>query len=93
MGIVLKEDETRRILFLLKGADAVMVNKAKSLHRGYIQDECDNFSRDGLRTLVLCQRELQQEEFAKWAEDYREASTRLVGRQQAVIPLPLAALS
>ena len=58
MGVVLTNLESGRIFFLLKGADMVMINKAKSIYRGYIQDECDNFSRDGLRTLVMCQKEL-----------------------------------
>jgi phospholipid-translocating ATPase len=84
MGVVLTSS-AGRIFFLLKGADMVMINKAKSIYRGYIQDECDNFSRDGLRTLVLCQKELGAEEFGSWMAGYREAATRLAGRQEAIL--------
>jgi phospholipid-translocating ATPase len=56
MGIVIRSMETKRIFFYLKGADMVMVKLTKPLYRGYIQDECDNLAREGLRTLVITQK-------------------------------------
>ena len=33
-----------------------MIEKCKPIYRGYIQDECDNLAREGLRTLVITQK-------------------------------------
>jgi phospholipid-translocating ATPase len=58
MGIVVKHSATNRIILYLKGADMVMIDKCKQIFRGYIQDECDTLAREGLRTLVITQKEL-----------------------------------
>jgi len=56
MGIIVKHLDTNRIILYLKGADMVMIEKCKPIYRGYIQDECDNLAREGLRTLVITQK-------------------------------------
>lgn len=59
MGIIVRHVETQRLILYLKGADMVMVERCKPLYRGYIQDECDSLARQGLRTLVITQKELR----------------------------------
>jgi phospholipid-translocating ATPase len=56
MGIIIKHEASNRIIFYLKGADMVMIDKCKLIYRGYIQDECDTLAREGLRTLVIAQK-------------------------------------
>lgn len=56
MGIVLQHADTGRILFLMKGADNVMKDKVSETLRGFVLDECEDLSREGLRTLVLAQK-------------------------------------
>lgn len=66
MGIIVKHLTTNRIVLYLKGADMVMIDRCKPIYRGYIQDECDTLAREGLRTLVITQKELDEEEYNKW---------------------------
>ena len=66
MGVIIRSKDSKRIFFYLKGADMVMINKTKASFRGYIQDECDNLAREGLRTLVITQKELTEEYFSEW---------------------------
>ena len=58
MGIIVRHIDTNRIILYLKGADMVMIDRCKPIFRGYIQDECDTLAREGLRTLVITQKEL-----------------------------------
>lgn len=57
MGIILKHETTNKIIFYLKGADVVLVNKIKN-GKEWCQEKCDELSRDGLRTLVYAQKDL-----------------------------------
>lgn len=66
MGIIVKHEKTGRIMLYLKGADMVMIDRCKPIYRGYIQDECDSLAREGLRTLVITQKELNEKDYAKW---------------------------
>lgn len=52
MGIILRERSSGKIIFYLKGADFVMKEKIPEIKRGFMMDECDNLSIEGLRTLV-----------------------------------------
>lgn len=56
MGIILQHSDTGRIVFFMKGADAVMKDKVSETLRGFVLDECEDLSREGLRTLVLAQK-------------------------------------
>jgi phospholipid-translocating ATPase len=53
MGIVLFCPETNEYTFYLKGADTVMKKFVKETSRGFIDEECENLAREGLRTLVI----------------------------------------
>lgn len=52
MGIVLWETSSGKIIFYLKGADFIMKKKIPEIKWGFMMDECDNLSIEGLRTLV-----------------------------------------
>ena len=66
MGIIVKHEKTGRIMLYLKGADMVMIDRCKPIYRGYIQDECETLAREGLRTLVITQKGLNEKDYAKW---------------------------
>ena len=66
MGIIVRHLATNRIIFYLKGADSVMKNKIPETFRGFVSDECEDLSREGLRTLVLTQKYLLEEEYKAW---------------------------
>jgi phospholipid-translocating ATPase len=82
MGIIVRQIETNKIIFYLKGADFVMKDKVPEVKRGYLMDECDNLSRLGLRTLVFAFKILSEEELKKWAELYDEANKSVGEREK-----------
>ncbi len=68
MGIIVKQEETDRIIFFLKGADLVMKEAVPEIQRGFLLDECENLASQGLRTLVITQKTLSTEEYEKWGK-------------------------
>jgi len=84
MGIVVRHKETGRIIFYLKGADTIMKYKIPEYQRGYVQDEVDELAKIGLRTLIIAQRYLTEEQFNEWFAKYNEANTVLVNREATV---------
>jgi phospholipid-translocating ATPase len=73
MGILLKHKETNRLIFYLKGADVALINKVPEIQKGFLQDECENLAREGLRTLVITQKAVTEEEYQQWKVSYHEA--------------------
>lgn len=73
MGIILRHQATNRILFYLKGADSIMKSRVPEVKRGFLLDECENLAREGLRTLVITQKFLTEEEYQDWNRRYQEA--------------------
>ena len=58
MGIILRHMETNKIVFYVKGADTIMINKVKPQQRAVCAEYCEYIAMEGLRTLVLTQRGL-----------------------------------
>lgn len=82
MGIVVRETATGEITFLQKGADVVM---AKIVQRNdWLEEETANMAREGLRTLVMARRRLNEQSYAEFKEKHHEASVRLEGRNEAM---------
>ena len=63
MGIVLKPIGAEGYYFYLKGADNVMKSKVPEVQRGFLLDECETLSREGLRTLVVAQKYMTDLEY------------------------------
>lgn len=56
-------------ILMCKGADSIMLPRMSQDEENYrtfpkIMRELSNFAKEGLRTLVVCQRELSEKEFA-----------------------------
>lgn len=66
MGIVLKNRESGKIIFYLKGAEVVMKAPVRPGQRATIDESCENLALEGLRTLVIAQKGLSQREFDEW---------------------------
>ena len=84
MGIILKNKKFGHIIFYLKGAENIMLNYVKEEYKGYIKENAENLAIKGLRTLVLTQKIIPQEEFDKWNEEYNEALTSIKNRNEKV---------
>lgn len=63
MGIILRHVDSSKIIFYLKGADSVMVDKIKPQQRDALNEQCESLAMEGLRTLVFGQRLLGQTEY------------------------------
>lgn len=61
MGIIVKDLNTGEISFYLKGADVVMSSIVQ--YNDWLQEECTNMARDGLRTLVVAKKVLTEEQY------------------------------
>ena len=87
MGIIVREPPVGgvgdgRILFLIKGADAVMAPIVE--FSDWLEEECGNLARKGLRTLVLAMRVLSKEEFLTFSQRYEAAKRTLVDRDASM---------
>jgi phospholipid-translocating ATPase len=84
MGIVLKNKKHGHIIYYLKGAENVMMKFVRKEYVGYISENAENLATKGLRTLVLTQKIISQEDFDKWDNEYREALTSMENRQEKI---------
>jgi phospholipid-translocating ATPase len=67
-----------KILLLTKGADVIVYERlADSAEnqklKALTSEQLEEFSKQGLRTLVCAQRELSEDEFVSWNSEYQEA--------------------
>jgi phospholipid-translocating ATPase len=82
MGIVVRDTKSGEITFLQKGADVVM---AKIVQRNdWLEEECANMAREGLRTLVMARKRLSEDSYATFKAKYHEASVSLENRNEAM---------
>ena len=84
MGIILKNKKYGHIIYYLKGAENVMMRFVKDEYINYIAENAENLATKGLRTLVLSQKIIPQDEFDKWNREYEEAKTSMENRQQKI---------
>lgn len=64
MGIIVKDVTTGEITFYLKGADVVMSSIVQ--YTDWLEEECGNMAREGLRTLVVARKNLTEEQYLEF---------------------------
>ncbi|KAI0758873.1 aminophospholipid-transporting P-type ATPase [Fomes fomentarius] len=82
MGIIVRDAQTGEVTFLQKGADVVMTKIVQ--RNDWLEEECANMAREGLRTLVMARRRLSEQAFAYFKEQHHLASIKLEGRNEAM---------
>ncbi|TBU21618.1 aminophospholipid-transporting P-type ATPase [Dichomitus squalens] len=82
MGIIVRDAQTREITFLQKGADVVMTKIVQ--RNDWLEEECANMAREGLRTLVMARRRLSDQSYNHFKEQHHLASIKLEGRNEAM---------
>ncbi|KAJ2743238.1 putative aminophospholipid-translocase [Coemansia sp. BCRC 34301] len=82
MGIVVRSRTTGDIYFIEKGADAVMAPIVQ--YNDWLDEECGNMARDGLRTLVVGRKRLPQATYERFDAAYQRAKLSVVGRAAAM---------
>lgn len=78
MGIIVRDVKTREIMFLLKGADVVMISVIQ--YSDWLQEQCDNMARSGLRTLVVARKFLSDDQYAEFDARYQQAKLSIHDR-------------
>ncbi|KAI6229029.1 Phospholipid-transporting ATPase [Aphelenchoides fujianensis] len=71
MGIIVRDETTDEISLIMKGADTVMAQMV--LYNDWLEEECSNMAREGLRTLVVAKKTLTPEQLAEFNRQYKEA--------------------
>ncbi|KTG02590.1 hypothetical protein cypCar_00021895 [Cyprinus carpio] len=61
MGIIVRDESTGEITFYLKGADVVMAGIVQ--YNDWLEEECGNMAREGLRVLVVAKKSLTEEQY------------------------------
>lgn len=84
MGIVLRHAPSGEVLFYVKGADSVMVDRLTGAD--WVEEEVGNLAREGLRTLVVACRALTPAQYASFAAELSKARLAKTGRHAAVRP-------
>lgn len=82
MGILVRDFQTNEIIFYQKGADSVMGQIVQK--SDWLDEECGNMAREGLRTLVIGRKKLSEAELAAFEEKYHEAKTSIMDRNEKI---------
>eukprot|EP01101_Sappina_pedata_P011631 TRINITY_DN7848_c0_g1_i1.p1 TRINITY_DN7848_c0_g1~~TRINITY_DN7848_c0_g1_i1.p1 ORF type:complete len:1109 (-),score=362.16 TRINITY_DN7848_c0_g1_i1:43-3369(-) len=79
MGIILKSPNGA-ITFFEKGADSIMSTIVEA--NDWLDEECGNMAREGLRTLVFGKKSLTPSQYEQFASKYNEARLSLKDREE-----------
>lgn len=82
MGIIVRDRSTGDIFFYLKGADVVMSRIVT--YNDWLEEECGNMAREGLRTLVVARLKLSQDAWNHFEKAYTAAKIRVENRDDAM---------
>ncbi|XP_044738524.1 probable phospholipid-transporting ATPase IIB isoform X3 [Chrysoperla carnea] len=78
MGIIVKDLQSGEICFYLKGADVVMSTIVQ--YTDWLDEECGNMAREGLRTLVVARKILTEEQYLDFEARYDAARMTVTDR-------------
>ncbi|KAH6802141.1 ATPase E1-E2 type family protein / haloacid dehalogenase-like hydrolase family protein [Perilla frutescens var. frutescens] len=87
MSVIVRNEEGR-LLLLCKGADSVMFERLAENGREYekeTKEHVNEYADAGLRTLVLAYRELTEEEYQVFNENFTEAKNAVSANRQELI--------
>ena len=82
MGIVLRDKATSEVYFFEKGADMVMSKIVQS--NDWLDEECGNMARDGLRTLVIGRKLLSRDQLDTFERRNHEAKISTLDRANLI---------
>ncbi|XP_069905944.1 probable phospholipid-transporting ATPase IIB isoform X3 [Oryctolagus cuniculus] len=82
MGVIVRDESTAEITFYMKGADTAMA--AIVQYNDWLEEECGNMAREGLRTLVVARRALTEEQYQDFESRYSQAKLSVHDRMLKV---------
>ncbi|KAG9479142.1 hypothetical protein GDO78_012683 [Eleutherodactylus coqui] len=78
MGIIVREESSGDITFYMKGADVAMASIVQ--YNDWLEEECGNMAREGLRTLVVAKKSLTEEQYQDFENRYNQAKLSIHDR-------------
>ncbi|KAJ3184441.1 putative aminophospholipid-translocase [Gaertneriomyces sp. JEL0708] len=78
MGVVVRDKSTGELMFYQKGADTIMSKIVQ--YNDWLDEECGNMAREGLRTLVIGRKRLTEEAYQEFRQRYQEAKLNVSDR-------------
>ena len=84
MGIIVQHSYTDHITFYLKGAEDVMKDKVIEKSVSKALEDCENFGREGLRTLIISSKSLSPQAYKQWRKEYEAACASTDNREARV---------
>ncbi|XP_054100316.2 putative phospholipid-transporting ATPase IIB isoform X9 [Callithrix jacchus] len=78
MGIIVRDESTAEITFYMKGADVAMSTIVQ--YNDWLEEECGNMAREGLRTLVVAKKSLTEEQYQDFESRYTQAKLSMHDR-------------
>ncbi|KAK2503956.1 hypothetical protein MC885_014670 [Smutsia gigantea] len=83
MGVIVRDESTAEITFYMKGADVAMSTIVQ--YNDWLEEECGNMAREGLRTLVVAKRALTEEQYQDFESRYTQAKLSIHDRALKVM--------
>ncbi|CAD5119096.1 DgyrCDS7742 [Dimorphilus gyrociliatus] len=82
MGIIVRDSSTGEITFYMKGADSVMQSIVQ--YNDWLDEECGNMAREGLRTLVVAKKSLTEDQYIDFEQRFNNAKMSVEQRSARV---------
>ena len=70
MSVLVRQRETGKIIYYVKGAEVVMEGLMKATQRALLLEFCEQLAMEGLRTLVFAQKVITEEELTLFMDQY-----------------------
>ncbi|XP_029184448.2 probable phospholipid-transporting ATPase IIA isoform X1 [Acropora millepora] len=83
MGIIVRDMSSGEIIFYMKGADTVMSSIVQ--YNDWLEEECGNMAREGLRTLVVAKKVLTEDHYQDFEHRYNQAKLNISDRATKVM--------
>lgn len=80
MSVIVRNPDTKEIMLMSKGADTIMIPLLTSKERANVallEDHLHKFALEGLRTLVMAQRKIREENYEEWKVEWDRLSLSL----------------
>mmetsp|Transcript_2936 Transcript_2936/g.2652 ORF Transcript_2936/g.2652 Transcript_2936/m.2652 type:complete len:715 (+) Transcript_2936:765-2909(+) len=83
MGIILRSETNGQITFYLKGAEEALLSKISSQSsQEKMKEDCEILAQEGLRTLVITQRTVSEEEYEVFRREIEKARASMISREK-----------
>uniref|UniRef100_A0A672MMW1 Phospholipid-transporting ATPase n=1 Tax=Sinocyclocheilus grahami TaxID=75366 RepID=A0A672MMW1_SINGR len=92
MSVVVRHPLTGEVVVYTKGADNVIMELAEAADDGFsreimerTQRHLDQYARDGLRTLCVAKKVLEEQEYKAWLKRHEHAETSIENREELLL--------